>query len=49
MIRKHGPWLLVSLLGAWSLAMIAMVRGENVNALWVVAAAISELAVAKDP
>jgi carbon starvation protein len=41
MIRKHGPWLLVSLLGAWSLAMIAMVRGENVNALWVVAAAIS--------
>ena len=34
------PWILVALLGAVSLAQVAVFRGESVNAAWLLAAAI---------
>lgn len=39
-IQKHGPWALVGALGAAALAIVATTRGETVNALWVVVAAV---------
>src|SRR4051795_2953661 len=40
-LRSHGPWVLVGLLGAIAFAIIATARGEHVNALWIVVAAIA--------
>ena len=39
-IQKHGPWALVGALGAAALAIVATTRGETVNALWIVVAAV---------
>ncbi len=39
-ISRHGPWALVGALGAAALAIVATTRGENVNALWLVVAAV---------
>jgi carbon starvation protein len=39
-IAKHGPWALVGALGAAALAIVATTRGETVNALWIVVAAV---------
>jgi len=39
-------WVAVSLLGAFSLATIALHRGEQINAMWLVVAAVSTYAVA---
>uniref|UniRef100_UPI00301D0964 carbon starvation CstA family protein n=1 Tax=Proteus terrae TaxID=1574161 RepID=UPI00301D0964 len=36
----HGPWALVGALGAAALAVVATQRGESINALWVVVAAV---------
>lgn len=41
MIRKHGPWALLAAIGAFALAVVATSRGEMINALWIVTAAIS--------
>ncbi len=41
MIRKHAPWALLAAIGAFALAVVATSRGEMINALWVVTAAIS--------
>ncbi len=41
-IGKHGPWALVGALGAAALAIVATSRGENINALWIVVAAVGE-------
>ena len=38
-------WIAVSLLGALALATIALHRGEQINALWLVAAAVCTYAV----
>jgi len=38
-------WVAVSLLGALSLATVALHRGEQINALWLVAAAVCTYAV----
>lgn len=38
-ILKKPAWVLIALLGALSLGMIATVRGEPLNAVWLVAAA----------
>ena len=40
-IQKHGPWALVDAIGATALAIVATTRGETVNALWIVVAAVS--------
>ncbi|HEX8418040.1 MAG TPA: carbon starvation CstA family protein, partial [Methylobacterium sp.] len=45
-IAKHGPWALVGALGAAALAIVATSRGENVNALWIVVAAVSVYVIA---
>ncbi|MDZ5460139.1 carbon starvation CstA family protein [Azohydromonas lata] len=39
-IRRHLPWAGVAVLGACSLAYVALARGEAVSALWIVVAAV---------
>ena len=45
-LRSHMPWVLVGALGATALAIVAVERGEHVNALWMVVAAICVYLVA---
>ncbi|AWN41901.1 carbon starvation CstA family protein [Methylobacterium durans] len=45
-IAKHGPWALIGALGAAALAIVATERGESVNALWIVVAAICVYVIA---
>lgn len=45
-ISKHGPWALVGALGAAALAIVATTRGETVNALWIVVAAVCTYLIA---
>ncbi|GEP06659.1 carbon starvation CstA family protein [Methylobacterium oxalidis] len=45
-ITKHGPWALVGALGAAALAVVAIERGESVNALWIVVASICVYVIA---
>src|SRR5215204_7355674 len=45
-LRSHGPWVLVGILGAFAFAIIATARGEQVNALWIVVAAIAVYLIA---
>jgi carbon starvation protein CstA len=39
-VSRHGPWALVGALGAAALAIVASQRGETINALWIVVAAV---------
>ena len=39
-IRRHLVWLVVALVGAFALGTVALSRGESINALWIVTAAI---------
>ncbi|SFI53727.1 carbon starvation CstA family protein [Caulobacter sp. UNC279MFTsu5.1] len=41
LLRSHAPWMALALVGALALGVLATARGEHVNALWVVAAALS--------
>lgn len=43
---KHIPWIVLALVGAICLAVLATSRGEPVNALWIVIAAVSTFLVA---
>ncbi|WCT72096.1 carbon starvation CstA family protein [Sphingomonas naphthae] len=43
---KHAPWILLALIGSAALAVVATARGEAVNALWIVTAAVSIFLVA---
>ncbi len=43
---RHALWALVALTGAGALATIALHRGETVNALWIVVAAIAVYLIA---
>ena len=43
---KHIPWILVALTGAICLTVVASARGEQINALWIVLAAVSTFLVA---
>lgn len=45
-MRSKLTWLVVALVGAFSFAMLALSRGEHVNALWLVIAAISCYSIA---
>ncbi|MGE5492566.1 MAG: carbon starvation CstA family protein [Actinomycetota bacterium] len=45
-ILRHLPWVLVAAAGAFALAIVALNRGETVNALWVVVAAICSYLIA---
>ncbi|HEY9236654.1 MULTISPECIES: carbon starvation CstA family protein [Phenylobacterium] len=46
MARKHGPWALLAILGAVSLAVLATARGETVNSIWILTAAVCVYLVA---
>lgn len=45
-IAKHFIWILVSLAGAGAIGGIALNRGESINALWFIAAALCVYAIA---
>ena len=45
-IRSHLIWILVALVGAFALTLIAIERGEHVNALWIVVAALAVYLIA---
>jgi carbon starvation protein len=43
---RHLPWILFAVVGAFALAVIATQRGEPINALWIVTAAVCLFLVA---
>ncbi|MBB4631451.1 carbon starvation CstA family protein [Sphingosinicella soli] len=43
---RHLPWIVFALTGAFALAVIATQRGEPINALWIVTAAVCLFIVA---
>ncbi|WAH59599.1 carbon starvation protein A [Pseudomonas silvicola] len=45
-LLRHLPWLVVAALGACALGVVALRRGEAVNALWIVVAAVAIYLVA---
>ncbi len=45
-MTRHLPWIALAIVGAVSLGVAATVRGEPINALWIVAAAISVYLIA---
>ena len=45
-IRRHLVWLVVAVAGAFALGTVALTRGESVNALWVVTAAVCTYLIA---
>jgi carbon starvation protein len=45
-LRSHLIWIVVAIVGAFALGLIAIERGEHVNALWVVVAAIAVYLIA---
>ncbi|MGE4323403.1 MAG: carbon starvation CstA family protein [Sphingobium sp.] len=45
-MTRHIPWILIAIAGAVSMAVVAVSRGEAVNALWIVVAAISSFLIA---
>lgn len=45
-LLRHLPWLLLAIVGACALGVVALRRGEAINALWIVVAAIAIYLVA---
>ncbi len=45
-IASHIGWIALAILGAFALGYVALVRGESINALWIVVAAVSIYLVA---
>ncbi|WP_332671813.1 carbon starvation CstA family protein [Aromatoleum sp.] len=45
-LTRHAPWALLAILGAFALGFIALNRGETINALWIVIAAVSVYLIA---
>lgn len=43
---KHLPWIVLAVIGALALSVVAVSRGEPINALWIVIAAVSTFLVA---
>ncbi|KPA89208.1 MULTISPECIES: carbon starvation CstA family protein [Pseudomonas] len=43
---RHLPWLVLAILGACALGVVALRRGEAINALWIVVAAVAIYLVA---
>lgn len=46
LLSKHVIWWFLAAVGAFSLATVALSRGETINALWIVSAAVSIYLVA---
>ena len=45
-LLRHIPWLLLAIVGAFALGVVALRRGEAINALWIVVAAVAIYLVA---
>ncbi|SCK18550.1 carbon starvation CstA family protein [Vogesella sp. LIG4] len=45
-LASHLGWILLALVGAFALGTVALHRGETINALWIVAAAVSVYLIA---
>ncbi len=45
-LTSHLGWILLALLGAFALGYVALTRGEHINALWIVVAAVSVYLIA---
>jgi carbon starvation protein CstA len=45
-LLRHVPWLILAIIGACALGVVALRRGEAINALWIVVAAIAIYLVA---
>ncbi|CAG8868114.1 Pyruvate/proton symporter BtsT [Pseudomonas fluorescens] len=45
-LLRHIPWLVVAVVGAAALGVVALRRGEAINALWIVVAAVAIYLVA---
>lgn len=45
-LLRHLPWLVLAIVGACALGVVALRRGEAVNALWIVVAAVAIYLVA---
>lgn len=45
-LQRHALWALITFIGTSALAYIGLMRGETINALWVVVAAISVYLIA---
>ncbi|WP_421556427.1 carbon starvation CstA family protein [Pseudomonas kitaguniensis] len=45
-LLRHLPWLLLAIVGAGALGVVALRRGEAINALWIVVAAVAIYLVA---
>ena len=45
-IARNLAWLVFAVFGAFCLGVVALERGENINALWLVAAAVSVFMIA---
>ncbi|MBI6749154.1 carbon starvation CstA family protein [Pseudomonas syringae] len=45
-LMRHVPWLIVAIVGACALGVVALRRGEAINALWIVVAAVAIYLVA---
>ncbi|PVZ11344.1 MULTISPECIES: carbon starvation CstA family protein [unclassified Pseudomonas] len=43
---RHLPWLALAVIGACALGVVALRRGESINALWIVVAAVALYLVA---
>jgi len=46
LVIKHGVWMLLAAIGVFALGTVALSRGETINALWIVVAAVSIYLVA---
>ncbi|MEI7428888.1 MAG: carbon starvation CstA family protein [Betaproteobacteria bacterium] len=46
LVSKHAIWFALTLIGVFSLGTVALSRGETINALWIVVAAVSIYLVA---
>ncbi|MDC6489835.1 carbon starvation protein A [Pseudomonas syringae] len=45
-LMRHVPWLIIAIVGACALGVVALRRGEAINALWIVVAAVAIYLVA---
>ncbi|MCM2340600.1 carbon starvation CstA family protein, partial [Rhodoferax sp.] len=46
LVSKHALWALLTVIGVFSLGTVALSRGETINSLWIITAAISIYLVA---
>ena len=45
-LSAHLGWLVLALAGAASLGVVALSRGESINALWIIVASVSVYLIA---